>query len=583
VIRRIYSPDLSSFKDLTFEQGLNILLAEKSEGATDKQTRNRAGKSSMVEVVHFLLGSNASKDSLFRSSAMAEFTFGMEFELAGTFTRVERTGSKPTPLAVAGDFTTWPLQPRKRDDAFLISNDNWKVVLGELMFGLGEVDKAWCPSFRSLFSYFARRERSGAFHDAMQQTREQHLADQQVNISYLLGLDWSVPQAWQVVREREKGIQTLKKSLKEGAFGDVIDKASTLKTRLVVARDRVSRLKQQVASFKVVTEYHELEKEASNLTRKLSALADENTLERRYIAELEHTTVEEVPPPPADLEKVYREVGIVLPDLVRKRFDDVKTFHESVIRNRKGYLHSELEAATHRLAERQVEMRRLDDRRAEVMGILKSTGALEHFTALQGEVARAEAEVEALRHRHETAEAVESGSLRLQQERNRLQERLRQDYSEQEARVNEAILTFQNISSALYEESKAGSFTITPTENGPMFDIEIQGSKSKGVNNMQIFCFDMMLTLLSLKRGRSPGFLIHDSHLFDGVDERQVGKALALGAELAEEHGFQYIVTLNTDDIPQEVPDNFKVEDYALDVRLLDSTEDGGLFGFRFE
>lgn len=100
---------------------------------------------------------------------------------------------------------------------------------------------------------------------------------------------------------------------------------------------------------------------------------------------------------------------------------------------------------------------------------------------------------------------------------------------------------------------------------------------------MQIFCFDMMLMLLSLRRDRSPGFLIHDSHLFDGVDERQVGKALALGAKLAEEHSFQYIVTLNTDDIPQELPAGFRVDDYALDVRLSDASEDGGLFGFRFE
>jgi uncharacterized protein YydD (DUF2326 family) len=47
---------------------------------------------------------------------------------------------------------------------------------------------------------------------------------------------------------------------------------------------------------------------------------------------------------------------------------------------------------------------------------------------------------------------------------------------------------------------------------------------------MQIFFFDLMLTEISLKSGPGPGFLIHDSHLFDGVDERQVAKALQLGA-----------------------------------------------------
>jgi uncharacterized protein YydD (DUF2326 family) len=99
---------------------------------------------------------------------------------------------------------------------------------------------------------------------------------------------------------------------------------------------------------------------------------------------------------------------------------------------------------------------------------------------------------------------------------------------------------------------------------------------------MRIFCFDMMLMLLSLRRGRSPEFLVHDSHLFDGVDERQVGKALAVGAGLASKHGFQYLVTMNTDDVPREVPTGFRVDDHALKVRLTDASEDGGLFGFRF-
>lgn len=36
--------DLPSFKSLTFQPGLNILLADKSEGATDRQSRNEIGR-----------------------------------------------------------------------------------------------------------------------------------------------------------------------------------------------------------------------------------------------------------------------------------------------------------------------------------------------------------------------------------------------------------------------------------------------------------------------------------------------------------------------------------------------------------
>ena len=103
-----------------------------------------------------------------------------------------------------------------------------------------------------------------------------------------------------------------------------------------------------------------------------------------------------------------------------------------------------------------------------------------------------------------------------------------------------------------------------------------------GISNMQIFCFDMMLMQICAERHIGPGFLVHDSHLFDGVDERQVGKALQLGERAARDLNFQYIVTMNSDAVPRELPDDFDLNKYILPVRLTDETEDGGLFGVRF-
>lgn len=582
MIRRVYA-NRSDFKNLTFKAGFNVLLAEKSLGATDKHTRNRAGKSSLIDIIHFLLGSNADKDSIFRSAPLRDATFGMEFDLGGRLARVERTGAHPSRVTVTGEFSRWPVPPIAKDDAWSLSNDNWKTVLGKLMFGLEEYENAWSPSLRSLISYFLRRDREGGMEQPMMNSRQQRLADQQVNVSFLVGLDWSVATDWQKVRDREKTLEQIRKGMGEGAFGAVIGSAATLKSELIVAQDRVKRLRSTTGSFKVVEQYHDLEREASKLTGRLAELADENVLDRRYLAELEQTTVEEIPPAPEDLDRLYKEAGILLPNLVKRRFDDVATFHESVVKNRRAYLQTEMGAAKRRIAERDSEKTRLDSRRSDVMGILKSAGALEHFMALQAELSKTEAYAEAVRQKFDAAATLETGDLKLKVERAHLLERLRQDYAEQETVVEEAVLTFRKISSRLYEDDKAGTLTITPTDNGPDFDPHIPGEKSKGVNNMRIFCFDMMLMLLSLRRGRSPGFLIHDSHLFDGVDERQVGKALAVGSELAAEHGFQYLVTMNTDDVPQEVPTGFIVADHALPVRLTDASENGGLFGFRFD
>src|SRR5712675_326329 len=100
---------------------------------------------------------------------------------------------------------------------------------------------------------------------------------------------------------------------------------------------------------------------------------------------------------------------------------------------------------------------------------------------------------------------------------------------------------------------------------------------------MQIFCFDLMLTEISLKQGHGPGFLLHDSHLFDGVDERQVAAALMLGQQAAGT-ATQYIVTMNSDIFDRlPLPGEFDRTKVVLATRLSDETETGGLFGFRFE
>jgi len=69
---RTISSSLPSFKTITFGAGLNIVLADVAETSTDRHTRNSAGKTSLVEIIHFVLGSDAAKSSLFKHDALIE-------------------------------------------------------------------------------------------------------------------------------------------------------------------------------------------------------------------------------------------------------------------------------------------------------------------------------------------------------------------------------------------------------------------------------------------------------------------------------------------------------------------------------
>jgi uncharacterized protein YydD (DUF2326 family) len=453
---------------------------------------------------------------------------------------------------------------------------------GALWFGLSarrDGDKArFEPSFRSLFSYFARRH-PGGFFEPTRFTEKQQGWDQQVSISYLLGLDWTISQKLQELRGLEKMTGELRKAAKGGELGRLFEKAADLRTKLAVAEAKAARLKEQLKNFKVVPEYADLEREASELTQALNHLNDDNIIDRELTTELRRAIEDEAEPATDDLAALYREAGVLLPNSVTKRYVDVEIFHRAILANRRSHLSAEIHSAEARVSERDLAKARYDQRRAQIMAILNAGGALDSYNRLAEESARVEAELETLRLRLEAAEKLETTKADLTVKRAQIARSLKDDIHERDEIIREAILTFEGLSEALYE--KEGSLTIAESSNGPVFEVKIESQRSKGINNMQIFCFDMMLSILGKERGRSPGFLVHDSHLFD---ERQTARALQLGAQRSREHEFQYLVTMNSDALPKEGFDKgFHIEDYILPVRLTDATETGGLFGLRFE
>lgn len=577
MIRRIYST-LPSFKELKPHAGLNILLVEKSPEATERHTRNRAGKTSLIETIHFLLGAKYETDSIFRSEKLSKHYFGLELELGGKVVSVERSGEDANKLIVRGETTDWPIKPTKerKTGNLLISNGDWRSVLGHFLFGLPDSG----PSFRSVFPYFARRQLGSGFLSFERYDEDEQLGDQQTSISFLLGLDWTIPKKWQQVRDKEKTLKELKSALKKGTLGPLIEKSGTLRTKLAVQEKHVHRLREDLSGFRVLPEYRELEKEAADIVGRLNSLANENTLDHELIKMLENALTKEGAADVTLLKEMYRQAGLDLSEVTLRRFEETQKFHESVLANRRSYLEMEVDAAQKRILERDEAKTRLDARRLEIMEVLQTGGALDQFTRLHSELNKREAAAEGLKQQYQLSEQLESTQTKLDLDRNQLLLRLRQDHRERAAKLNDAIVTFEDLSKALLQE--AGSLTVRETLNGPDFAVEIHGSRSKGITNMQIFCFDMMLAALARSQSLGIDFLVHDSHLFDPMDSRQVATALMEGAKVAKRHSFQYLVTMNSDALPTNFPKDFSVASHLLPVKLTDAEETGGLFGLKF-
>ena len=70
--------DQPSFRTVDFQPGLNVVLAERTKASTTKDSRNGLGKTTLVEIIHFCLGSNATKGRGLLKEPLSGWTFSLD-------------------------------------------------------------------------------------------------------------------------------------------------------------------------------------------------------------------------------------------------------------------------------------------------------------------------------------------------------------------------------------------------------------------------------------------------------------------------------------------------------------------------
>lgn len=586
MIKRVFSTN-KKFKSPSFNSEMNLLIVEKTKKSTIKQTRNSAGKSSLIEIINFIFGADTDKSNFYNNEAFKNDLFSIELEYGNASFIVSRGISKKSRIYFNKQINVElnidiSLEYDADLNLYYSTINDWKKAIGRYLFSIPAADQnlKYNPSFRSLFSYFVRRDYSGGMSEPKKNASKQQLFDEQVNLSFLFGLDWSLSSDFQVLREQEKALRELKKSLKQGFLDFIIDTPANLRSQIAILDGKIKTMQDNLKTFNLLPEYNEYENELIDIGKSIKECIDKNTIEKELLSSLEQSIKENTSPGYESLQRLYDESLEVFPKIVKKRFEEVKAFQNSIVKNRKLYLQSEEERIKNSLSDCTKKIAVLAERQKSILNLLQTHGALEQYNKLNADLLNYQAEMEDLNKRLKIVTDIEDAKPRLKMERAALTLKIGQNIQENSSFINKAIQRFESISSALFE--KTGLLTIENTENGISIDVSKQGDKSKGIKSMQIYCFDMTLISLLREKGVKIDFLVHDSHLFDSVDSRQVAHALIKGKELAKQFGFQYIVTMNSDQIPNDyLPKDFDIESMIVQPRLTD-TEDGGLFGFRF-
>ncbi|GAB4383790.1 MAG: DUF2326 domain-containing protein [Elainellaceae cyanobacterium] len=582
MINAVYA-NHTSFKEAEFNPGFNVILADRAETSGERDSRNGLGKSTLIEIIHFCLGSDVRRGTGLVVPALRGWSFSLSLKLANEDIEVTRSIDEPSEVVIQGNTTSWFIQPKVNNDGRrVLKIKDWKKILGFLTFGLLPTeDRQFLPTFRSLISYFIRRG-VDAFSTPFEHFRKQLEWDKQVSNTFLLGLAWEDASDWQVIKEQEKlldNLKKLKKSNQTGIAVRVLGSRGELEAARVQIEQQLRQRQEALNNFQVYPQYNELEQEANRLTAELHEVTNANLLDRRLLAVYQSSLEEEHEPSLENVVKLYEDAGVELPGLVCRRLEEVETFHQQLIENRREFLSSEIVRLKRFISERERLIREKTAQRASRLQILQTHGALEEYTRLQGLYLETLADLNEINQRIEELRKVEEGKSALRIEKELLTQRARRDYEERHTQVERAIALFNANSQALY--NAPGTLVINVGSSGFQFKVDIERDRSEGIGKMKIFCYDLMLAQLWTQRNPSPCVLIHDSTIFDGVDERQVALALELAAKESERLGFKYICALNSDMIPwsQFSPDF----DFNSFIRLrLTDNEGGNLLGVDF-
>jgi uncharacterized protein YydD (DUF2326 family) len=218
MIHKITS-SLQSFKTVTFSAGFNVILADRTKESTKKDTRNGLGKSTLVDIIHFCLGSRFTKSSSrLAHPALHGISFTLELELFGNKFEVTRRTDDATFVTIVGELKNLPLPHHSSDSSQRLPIVEWNRFLGQYWFAMPvDSPRKFCPTFRSSISYFIRFGKD-AFGDPFRHFRLQPVWDIQVNNAFFARSCLGRRQRLATTEGKEKGIGFSQTSCRGGIF-----------------------------------------------------------------------------------------------------------------------------------------------------------------------------------------------------------------------------------------------------------------------------------------------------------------------------------------------------------------------------
>lgn len=549
-------------RDITFHKGVNFIVDETPILKNQQVTGNNVGKTTVLRLVDFCLGSdgkNIFQDTEFKKQPNTVIEdFLKKNNIIVTVVLVENIDNEDSPqIVIRKNFLTHKNKIQEINGESIVKDKEFTNTLKQLIFNT-EVEK---PTFRQIISKSIRDEKNKMTN--IVKVLNQYTKKEEYEALYLFWLGLQLDNMGEKHRlmENKKTEERLQKQL-EKTNGNL----SLIEQKLNVINAEITKLDNKKNIFNLNPNYEEDIDNLNKVKYQLNRISSElSKLELRY--DLINESKEDLKKQYTEIDTtqiklLYEKAKLFIPN-IQVSFENTVKFHNDLISEKLKYITKELPELQKNISKTKSDLSNMSKLENELTQKLQKVGVTEDLEKIVLELNQ---HYEKRGRFEEQKQFWEDSKKRLDGINEKLNVINNEIISKDDlinSRITEFNKYFTELSNKLYNEY----YLLSSPQNENGYDLivtNMEGNPSSGKKKGQISAFDFAYILFADNLNIDClHFIMHDQ--LENIHDNQLNTLF----EIANNINCQYIVSILRDKIPSNIDVNkFTVLSLSQDKKL---------------
>jgi len=381
-----------SFKNIVFNDGLNLVLAKVTKKLDLNKDSHNLGKTTLIAVIDFMLLKEVKEEHIFKTyqEKFSGYVFFLEILLnSGEYLTIKRAADTPTKISFKTTKVSSNLLTEESWDKPSIGFEKAGIALNEYL--AFDILQQW--QYRKSVTYFLRSQKD--YNDVFQLSKfsKGKDIDWKPFMFDLLGFNGNLlNEKYETdtkISEQKSFINGLKSK-----FAVDTEEVDKIKGAIDLKTAEQKELQEEIDNFNFYQQERKLNKELVEDVE--SQISELNTAEYNLEFDLDKTKQsfsQNISFDIDQLKRIYAEAEIFFPDNLVKDYKSLEEFNKQITEERNKYLEEKIVTLTKQLKDIRTALQSYDKKRTQILSVLKDKDSFKKFKSYQIDLTKVEGEI----------------------------------------------------------------------------------------------------------------------------------------------------------------------------------------------